>query len=116
MHTAGSQGRRLERRHSCSNIRRTAQAGQKGEKQFDVNDCREPNFQVFGVARSSKKDTLNCVETIAMEESLLPATQENVKNSINPVLSLFPHRTHVTGKDTYTICDATTMHTHTVAP
>lgn len=61
---------RLQRGDSCSDIRTV----QEGEKQFDMNHCREPNFQVFAVTQSPKKDNLNCAKSIAMEESLLPTT------------------------------------------
>lgn len=95
---ARSQGTRLKWRDSRSNIRAITQAGQKGEQQFNMNHCREPNFQVFGVARPPKKDNLNCVEAIAVEESSLPAAQDNVKNRITSLPSL-PHWICVTWKD-----------------
>lgn len=78
------QGTRLQRGDSCSGIRTV----QEGEKQFDINHCTEPNFQVFGVTQSPKKDNLNCAKTIAMEESLLLITPDKEQHQ-PPLLFYF---------------------------
>lgn len=111
LRTAHSQGMRLQRGDSCSDIRTV----QEGEKQFDVNHCREPNFQLFGVTQSPKRDNLNCAKTIAMEESLLPTTPDNKEQHQPSLFFLFSHWTHVTQKGIYIICDAITIPTHTGA-
>lgn len=58
---------------------------------------------------------MNCAKTIAMEESLLPTTPDNKEQHQTPLFSIFSLNTCNT-KGIYTICDAITVHIHTVAP
>lgn len=109
-HAACSRGMRLQRGDSCSDIG----AVQEVEKQFDMNHCREPNFQVFGVTQSPK-DNLNCAKSIAMEESLLPTTPDKEQHQ-PPHFKIFLLNTCNTKRYLYNSWCYHYTHTHTVAP
>lgn len=78
-HAARSQGTRLQKGDSCSGIRTV----QEGEKQFDINHCREPNFQVFGLHDHPRRTTWTVPKPLQWKKVCFLPLQ--IKNSINPL-------------------------------